>query len=58
MLRLVGGCSGAAAGRHRSPSLAMGACLLALRAASGLRSEVTSLGWQAMHGPDMLEAMP
>lgn len=29
-----------------------------LRAASGLCSEVTSLGWQAMHGPVMLEAIP
>jgi hypothetical protein len=28
------------------------------RAASGLCSEVTSLGWQAMHGLVMLEAIP
>jgi hypothetical protein len=42
----------------RPPSLAMEVCLLVLRAACGLRSEVTSLWWQAMHGPDMLEAMP
>jgi hypothetical protein len=56
MLLLMEGQYRAGAGAISPTILGHGSVSL-LRAACGLCSKVTSLGWQVMHGPDMLEAM-